>query len=245
MTDTLLTFDAGTIGATVTAGSNGIQAIQGGTQVYATGFHGVACVRALSPANTADTNFKVDLGLTGNHYGSIYLKNTTQHGSGSASVNFFHIVNSANQFLIQFRAKPSNALSIRVNNIEVRAGTINEIPVGSWFRLDWHLSGTTLDWKVFYDPEAAAGSTPDISGTHTTQSLTAASLILGAVSTSAIPKDWSFDTVRATNTGSWFDAFNPPAATGVKVWNGTTEVDGAITVWNGTTEVEVTALEVN
>lgn len=245
MTDTTLTFDAGTVGATVTAGSNGIEAIQGGTQTYATGFHGVACVRAGAAANTTDTNFKISLGMTGDHYGSLYFKNTTGHGSGSASVNFFHIVNSSNQFLIQFRARPSNALSIRVNNIEVRAGSVNEIPINAWFRLDWHLSGTTLDWKVFYNPEAAAADTPDISGTNTTQSLTAASLILGAVGTSAIPKDWSFDTMRATNTGSWFEAFNPPAATGVMVWDGADEVPGTLTVWDGADEIEVTALEVN
>jgi hypothetical protein len=244
MTDTLLTFDDGVPTATVSALDDDIDAIQNGTQVYDVGIHGAACVRAGGAANTTDTSFRVALGMSGDHYGSIYMKNTTGHGSGSASVNFWQIVSSLNEFIAQMRVRPSNALSIRVNNIEVYLSSVNAIPINAVFRMDWRLSGTSLDWKVFYDPEAD-GSTPDLSGNVTARALTATGLILGAVSTSSVVKDWSFDTVRATNTGSWFGAFNPPPATGVMVWDGTDEIPGTLTLWDGTNEIPIETLEVN
>lgn len=246
MTDTLLTFDAGVPGDTVASGTNGINAIIDGTQTYEAGYHGAARVRAGGAANTADTRFRVSLGMTGDHYGSIYMKNKTAHGSGSSNVNFFYMVNAANAHIVRFRVKTSNALSVVVNNIEVRAGTAGEIPVNQDFRFDWHLVGTTMDWRVFYDPEATAASTPDVSGTTTVMALTADGFLLGAQSSAAIIKDWSFDTFRATNTGTWFEPYSPPVVdSGVTVWNGTTEVDANIAVWDGVAEIPIGSIEVS
>lgn len=246
MTDTLIEFDGGTPGNAVVAGANGIDTIQGGAPEFATGFHGAACVRCGSAANTTNTHFRVDLGgIAGDHFGSIYLINTTAHGSGSASVNFFQMVTALNEFIVQMRVKPSSQLSVRVSNIEVWLGSLNDIPVNAWFRMDWQQSGTTFTFKIFLDPEADSASTPDITDSVTTSAVVADGLIIGAVSTSSIPKDWSFDTIRATDTGTWFAPFNPPPATGVMVWDGTDEIPGAITVWDGTDEIEVLTLEVN
>lgn len=238
MTTTLTTFDAGVPPNTVVAGTNGIDAILEGSQIYNTGFHGAACVRAGSAANTASSRFRVALGVSGNHSGSVYLRNNTAHGSGSAGVNFFYLVSSVNTILARFRAGPSSAFQILVNDVIVRSGSLNEIPVAAWCRFDWKIVGTAMDWRYFYDPEAAAASTPDLSGSITTVSATPNGVVLAAQSTSAIIKDWSFDTVRADDSGAWFDGFAPPEpAAEVAVWNGATEDPATLTVWNGTTEV--------
>jgi hypothetical protein len=245
MAETLLTFDAGFPGDTVADGTNGIDDVVEGTQTYEAGYHGATRVRAGDATNTASTRFRVELGLAGDHFGSVYLRNKTAHGSSSA-VNFLYIVNSSNSHIVRFRVKTSNALSIVVNNIEVRAGTAFEIPVDSDFRFDWELSGTTMNWRVFYDPEAPAASTPDVSGTTTVMALTADALHLGANSSSAIFKDWSFDTVRAKNTGSWYEPYEPPTVdSGLTVWNGASEVATTVTVWDGSNEVAISGVEIN
>jgi len=247
MTDTLETFDAGFPGDTVAAGTNGINAIIEGTQVYETGYHGAARVRAGGSANTANTRVRVNLGLSGNHYGSIYCINKTAHGSGSSAVNFLYIVDNSNGHLVRFRVKPSNALSlVNAAGTELSAGAAGDIPVNSNFRLDWHLNGTTLDWRVFYDPESPAAATPDRSGSVTVTSATAAAVHLGGQSSASIIKDWSFDTLRVTNTGTWFEPYEPPVVdSGVTVWNGVSEEDATVTVWNGTDEVAISGIELN
>lgn len=245
MTTTLENFDAGTVGNTVVAGSNGIQNVMEGTQTYITGYQGTAAVRAGAAANTTDTRFRVALGMTGDHSGSIYVKNNTAHGSGSASVNFFHVVDNSNSFIVQFRAGPSNALTIRVGSTNVYTGAINTIPVGSWCRLDWQLSGTTFDWRWFStDPQGASG-TQDLSGSVTGGSFSATRLILGAQSTSSIPKDWSFDTFRADSAGGWLGPYVPPAppSSGVSVWDGSAEVSATFSLWNGSAEVSLPTWE--
>jgi len=247
MTTTLETFDAGFPGDTVASGVNGINAIIEGTQTYETGYHGATRVRAGGSANTANTRFRVNLGLSGDHYGSVYCINKTAHGSGSSAVNFLYIVDNSNGHLVRFRVKPSNALSlVNAAGTELSAGAAGDVPVNSNFRLDWHLSGTTLDWRLFYDPEAASTDTPDRSGTATVTSATAAAVHLGGQSSASIIKDWSFDTFRATNTGSWYGAYEPPVVdSGVTVWNGVSEVPATISIWNGTAEVAVGSVEIN
>jgi len=246
MTTSLKTFDSGSVGATVSSGTNGIDSILDGTQTYITGYHGAAAVRAGAAANTADTRFRTDLGMTGNHSGSVYLKNNTAHGSGSASVNFFHIADSSNGFLCQFRCGPSNALAIRVGASNVYSGAINTIPVGSWCRLDYQLSGTTMNWRWFSTNADGASGTQDLSGTVTVSALTAAKIIMGAQSTSSIPKDWSFDTVRADSAGGWLGPYSPPVSgPTVKIWNGTTEVTaGSVSIWNGSSEVAIGSIAI-
>lgn len=245
MTTSLLTFDSGTVGGAVSAGSNGIDAILDGSQSYITGYHGAAAVRAGAAANTADTRFRTALGMSGNHSGSAYMKNNTAHGSGSASVNFFHVVDNTNSFLVQFRCGPSNALAIRVGASNVYSGAINTIPVGSWCRLDYQLSGTTFNWRWFSTNPDSSGS-PDLSGTLTAGSFTATKIIAGAQSTSSIPKDWSFDTFRADSAGGWLGPYVPPTSgPTVKIWNGTSEVTaGSVSVWNGTSEVAIGSISI-
>lgn len=248
MTDTLETFDGALPGDTVTAGSNGVNAIIEGSQSYEAGYHGTTRLRCGGAANTVSTRARVNLGLTGNHYGSIYCINKTAHGSGSAAVNFFYLVDNSNGHLVRFRVRPSNAFSIlNAAGTELRAGTAGDIPVNSNFRLDWHLSGTTLDWRIFWDPEALSSDTPDRSGTVTTSSATAAAVHLGGQSSSSIIKDWSFDTVRVSNTiGAWFSRYEPVAPeSGVTVWDGASEVDAVVTVWDGASEVAVGELEIS
>lgn len=249
MVSTLQTFDAGTPGNTVVAGSNGINAITTGTQKYITGFHGAAAVQAGGSTNTVDSKFKVLLGLTGNHYGSIYLRNNTAHGSGTASCNFFQLTSTTNEVVVQLRVRPGNAFSIRVAGaVEVRTGTAGEIPVGAWFRLDWQQVGTTFNWRIFYSPE---GTTPDLTGSVTTTATNPAeSLILGADSSTAIIKDWSFDTVRANDGAAWFGPYStpPPPPTGptVKLWTGSAEVAiSSVSIWTGTAEVAVDSLAIS
>lgn len=242
MTDLLLTFDAGVPPNAVVAGANGVETIVEGTQMYEAGYHDTG-IRAGGAANTTNTRYKIDLGLTGNHFGSIYLRNKTAHGSGTASVNFFYLVDTTNTNMARFRVGPSNALSIIAPEpTVVRTGAAGDIPVNSDFRFDWNVAGTVLTWKVFYNPEAAAASTPDRTGTVTVAG-TADKIILGAQSSSAVIKDWSADTLRVTNTGSWFEPYSdaPPADSGLTLWNGTAEVPVTATLWNGTAEVPVTA----
>lgn len=244
MVSTLVTFDGGTPGNAVVAGVNGIDSIAAGAQSYISGFHGAAAVRAGSPTNTVDSRFRVALGLSGGHFGSVYLKNDTSHGSGTGSVNFFQIVSSSNEVMVWLRARPGNAFSIRTTGgVELRTGTSNELPIGSWFRLDWSFHVTTFDWRIFYNPE---GTTPDLSGTVTTTATNQAAdkLVLGADSSSAIIKDWSFDTVRINDGAAWFGPYSPAPSgpAGVTVWNGTAEVPvQSMTYWNGTNEVPITA----
>lgn len=245
MVATLTTFDAGTPGDTVVAGVNGIDAVMDGSQSYITGYHGAAAVRAGSAANTADNRFRVALGITGNHSGSAYMKNNTAHGSGSASVNFFHVVDNSNSFIVQFRCGPSNALAIRVGASNVYSGAINTIPVGTWCRLDYQLSGTTFNWRWFStDPDSSG--TPDLSGSITAGAFTATKVILGAQSTTSLPKDWSFDTIRADDSGAWLGPYVPPAppSSGVTVWNGSAEVAVDMSLWDGSSEVPLSTWEV-
>jgi hypothetical protein len=240
MTTSLKTFDSGTVGATVTTGTNGIDSILDGTQTYITGYHGTAAVRAGAAANTADTRFRTDLGMTGNHSGSCYMRNNTAHGSGSASVNFFHIADASNGFLAQFRCGPSNALAIRVGASNVYSGAINTIPL-TWCRLDWQLSGTTLQWRWYSTNPDGANGTQDLSGSVTASALTAAKIIIGAQSTTSVPKDWSFDTVRADSSAVWLGPYVPPV-TGptYTIWNGSSEVAvGSVKIWNGSSEVAI------
>lgn len=240
MTTSLKNFDSGTVGGTVSSGVNGIDSILDGTQTYVTGYHGTAAVRAGAAANTADSRFRTDLGMTGNHSGSAYMRCNTAHGSGSASVNFFHIADSSNGFLAQFRCGPSNALAIRVGASNVYSGANNTVPIASWCRLDWQLSGTTLNWRWFSTNPDSSG-TADLSGTVTASALTAAKIIMGAQSTSSVPKDWSFDTVRADSAGGWLGPYVPPV-TGptYTVWNGSAEVAvSSVKVWNGSAEVAI------
>lgn len=246
MVATLETFDAGTVGGAVTAGSNGIDSVMDGSQTYITGYHGAAAVRAGAAANTADTRFRTVLGMSGDHSGSAYMRNNTAHGSGSASVNFFHIVDTSNAFVVQFRAGPSNAFNIRVGASNVYSGAINTIPVASWCRLDYQLSGTTFNWRWFSTNPDGASGTQDLSGTLTAGAFTAAKIIAGAQSTSSIPKDWSFDTFRADSAGGWLGPYTPPPppSSGVTVWNGSAEVDAEFTLWNGSSEVALPTWEI-
>lgn len=250
MVSTLVTFDGGTPGNTVVAGQNGIDSIAAGSQSYIAGFHGAAAVRAGSPSNTVDTRFRVALGLSGGHYGSIYLKNDTAHGSGSSSVNFFQIVSSSNEVMVWLRARPGNAFSIRTTGgVELRTGTAGELPVGAWFRLDWSFHVTTFDWRIFYTPE---GTTPDLSGTVNTTATNqpADKLVLGADSSAAIPKDWSFDTVRFNDGASWYGPYStgtpPPTGPTAKLWTGSAEVAvSSVTLWTGSAEVPISSLAIS
>lgn len=227
MAVTLSTFDLGLPGDNVIADTNGVGQIIEGTPVYIPGYHGGAAVRTGGSSTVTNTRFRVALGISGNHYGSLYLKNNTAHGSTTSAVNFFYLLASDNSYLAYFRVKAGNALSIRLNSgTEVRAGAANDIPINSWFRLDWQQSGTTFNWRIFYDPSATAVSTPDLSGTVDTSAiaLPATSLILGAQSNDAtIVKDWSFDTVRAKDTGSWYDPYVIPTIRGKWSGNGLPE----------------------
>lgn len=250
MVSTLVTFDGGTPGNAVVAGQNGIDSIAAGSQLYIPGFHGAAGVRAGSAANTVDTRFRVALGLTGGHYGSIYLKNDTAHGSGTASVNFLQIISTSSEIMVWLRARPGNALSIRTTGgVELRTGTAGEIPVGSWFRLDWSFHTTTFDWRIFYTPE---GTVPDLSGTVTTTATAnpAEKLVLGADSSNAIIKDWSFDTVRLNDGATWYGPYStvtpPPTGPTMKLWTGSAEVAiSSVSLWTGSAEVPISSLEIS
>lgn len=244
MTDVIQTFDAGTPGNAVVAGVNGVTAIVEGTPVYAAGLHGIAAIRAGGPADTNNARFRVSLGMSGNHYGSIYLKNTTSHGSETNGVNFFHLVAANLSFIAQFRAMPNNALSIRVVATEVRVGSSGDLPINAWFRLDWQMTGTTFNWRIFYAPE---GTTHNLSGSIDTSAVAspAESLLLGTQSTFAIIKDWSFDTFRATNTGTWFAPYAPaPEGPSATVWDGSDELPAVVSLWDGSAEDAISALEV-
>lgn len=242
MTITTRTFDGGTVGANCVAGANDVESILDDTPIFVTGIHGNAAVRCGGSSNTSDVRIRVDLGLTGNHSGSVYCKNTTAHGTTN-QVSFVRIVTSANAIIAEFRAGNGNALNIRVGASNVVTGSSGDLPVNSTFRLDYQLSGTTCNYRVYYNPNADASSTPDRSGTFTAGSGTAAYLILGPTSTSTVTKDWTFDTVRSDTAGAWFDHYaTTTPTTGFTIWNGSAEVAVAsVAVWNGTTEVPITS----
>lgn len=246
MTSVTTTFDGGTVGANVAAGSNGIQStVDTLLPVFATGFHGAAQVRAGGAANTADSRFRVDLGVSGDHFGSIYIKNTTPHSSAGNFCIFMSWATSANTLVASLRSDSTRGLNIRVGaSTVVRTGTAGEIPNNSEFRFDWQVTGTTINWRMFYNPEALVGSTPDLSGSITGTSGTISRLVLGPTSSTALAKDFSFDTIRARDTGTWWDPFNPaPTGPAVTVWNGSAEVPAvAVNYWNGTTEVAITSM---
>ena len=209
MTDVTTTFDGGTVGASLVAGANGIQSVPD-TLIpkYIAGLHGAAAVRAGDATNTADSRFRVDLGVSGNHYGSIYMRLNTSHSSSGNFVTFFNWVNSANSIMASLRAGSARELNIRVGaSTIVRAGTAGDIPNNAWFRFDWQVTGTTINWRLFYDPNAEAFTTPNLSGTFTFTSATISRLVLGVQASQAINKDWSYDTVRASNTGYWYGPY--------------------------------------
>lgn len=243
MTDTLLLFDHGPIWQAIQAGVDGvIDAPDPYTPYYSDPLYGVTSIRAGEPTNLEDSQFRVGLGVTGDHYGSIFLRNDTPHGQASNYVNFLSVATSGNSNLATFRAGPSRALAIRTGSSTViRTGATNDIPSNTWFRLDWQVTGTTLNWRVFYTLTAASNATPNLSGSFLLPAGTPARLVLGCQSsTTTHIRDWSYDTLRVTNTGTWFGAYTPAAgASGVTVWNGTTEVPATMKVWNGTSEVSV------
>lgn len=242
MAENLVTFDGGTPGNNVVAGFNDVDAITG-TPTYIAGLHGTTAIRTGSAANTTDTSVRVAYdGITGNHAGSVYVKYNTDHGSGSASCNFLVIVAAGNAFIAEFRCGAGNELGIRITGTNLYTGPANSVPLNAWFRIDWILTGTSLQVRLYEDPDADAADTPDISTTVTVGSSTSAAVFLKATSSSAIIKDFSFDTLRIKDTLAWWDHYEVPSppANPVTVWNGTTEVDATVTVWNGTTEDEVT-----
>jgi len=243
MTSTLQTFDGGTPGANVSAGFNGIDAITG-VPVYIAGFHGAAAVRTGGPANTSDTSVRVLLGMSGNHAGSVYVKYNTDHGSGSASCNFLVILTAGNAFIAEFRCGPNNEFAIRATGSNLYTGAANSIPLNSLFRIDWILTGTSLQVRVYYDPDADAVDTPDISTTVTVNSGTAVAVYLKAQSTSAIIKDFSFDTFRADSVLAWFDHYEVSIpGLPVSVWDGSSEEEATVTVWDGSSEEVVSEVE--
>jgi hypothetical protein len=244
MTSVTTTFDTGTIGADCTAGSDGIQSVPDTLKPkFATGFHGAARVEAGNSSNTSDVRARVDLGVSGNHMGSIYLKYETPHSSSGNFHVFMSWATSSNQLPASLRVGSGRELNIRLaDNSIVRTGSAGDIPNAAWFRLDWKCaSATSIEWKIFYDPEASSGSTPDLSGTITTASFTVSRLVLGPNSATSMTKHWSFDTVRAQNDDTtWWDAFNPPSGSPtVTVWNGTTELATTYKVWDGAAEVAI------
>lgn len=251
-----LTFDGGVDGADLSAGSNGIESLPDALvpKFTSAGKHNIG-VRTGGSANTTDSRFRVLLGPSGDHYGSIYMKLNTVNASNF--VIFMSWANSANSIMASLRCGSDRALNIRVGaSTIVRTGSAGEIPLASWFRFDWQVTGTTINWRLHYNPEAAVGDTPDLSGNFTFTSATINKLILGANASQTIAKDWSYDTVRAQNdSASWWDAYSPPdpgddqevyvwngsaeTQAEVTVWNGTSEVAAEVTVWNGTSEVPV------
>lgn len=241
MPEVLKTFDGGTPGNNIAAGFNDIDAIIG-TPTYIAGFHGAAAIHDGGPANTTDTGVRVVLGMSGNHAGSVYVKYNTDHGSGSASVNFLVIVSAGNAFAAEFRIGPNNELAVRVTGSNLFTGANNSVPLNAWFRLDWILNGTNLQFRLYNNPDADAVDTPDVSGSITAGSVTAAAVFFRAYSSSAIIKDVSFDTLRVKDTLAWWDHYEVPTppANPVTVWDGTNEVNATVTVWDGTNEVAAT-----
>ena len=245
MAEELKTFDGGTPGNNVAAGFNDIDAITG-VPVYIAGLHGTTAVRTGGAANTTDTSVRVVFGggISGNHAGSVYVKYNTDHGSGSASANFLVIVASGNAFIAEFRCGAGNEFGIRITSTNLYTGPANSVPLNAWFRIDWILTGTSLQVRLYEDPDADAADTPDISTTVTVGSSTSAAVFLKATSSSAIIKDFSFDTFRVKDSLTWWDHYDPTPPggdSGVTVWNGTAEVEATVTVWNGTSEVAATA----
>jgi hypothetical protein len=248
MTSVTTTFDGGTVGNNIAAGSNGIQStVDTLLPKFATGFHGAAQVHAGTSTNTADSRFRVDLGVSGNHFGSIYLKYITPHTSSGNFCSFLSWVDSSNNIMATLRAGSARELNIRVGtSTVVRTGASGDIPNNSEFRFDWQVTGTTINWRLFYNPEALVGSTPDLSGTFTFTSATISRLVLGPQSSTALTKDWNYDTVRARDTGTWWDPFNPPpVGPTVTLWNGSAEVAVTYKVWNGSAEVAIGSIAVN
>lgn len=247
MTTQTLTFDGGTIGADVVAGSNGIQSVvDTPAPKFQTGFHGAAQIVAGGSSNTADCRCRVDTGVTGDQYLSFYLKYNTAHTSTGNFMIFLSLCNSSNSISFSFRVGSDKALNIRVGtSTVVRTGSANEVPVNSEFRLDLQLTGTTCNWRIFYNPEADNSTTPDLSGSFTFSVTSISRAILGPNSSTALIKHFSYDTVR-TDTAGWINAFNPPAGgPTVKVWNGSAEVAATYKVWNGSAEVAIGSWDVH
>lgn len=246
MVNKLVTFE-GTPGQPVLVGQNSIYEINIG-EAYYTADHkfGSSSVVVGNPTDTANNRFRVDIDVSGDHYGSIYLKNATAQGSGTSHVAFLMVVASNGGWVAEFRASPSNAMSIRSNSVDIRSGSLNEIPIDQWFRLEWRVAGTggatpTFYWRLFQNADA---TTPDISGSYTITGITAPveTLMLGGYSNNlTIPKHWTFDQLRVSDTATdWLGPYSDPVSptSGVTVWDGAQEVAvSSITVWNGTTEV--------
>lgn len=244
MADTLITFDGGTLWNPVVAGQNGILSTPDAyTPYFGYGYPVEANVGvwAGDAANTVDSRFRVELGMTGNHYGSIFMRNPVRQAN--SYVVFFSWLTAGNSILASLRANFDGGFNIRVGTSTiVRTGTAGELPVDQWFRFDWQLTGDTINWRLFLDPAAAANSTPSYSGTFNLASgagATVARLVMGPSASQSVVKYWGFDTIRVTNTGTWFGPYGatPPTGPTVKVWNGTAEVNATVSVWNGTAEV--------
>jgi hypothetical protein len=243
MTDVLVDFNGGSVGSDIAAGSNGIQSVvDTPAPKFVTGFHGAAQVHAGGSSNTADCRFRVDTGNSGDQYLSVYLKYNTAHSSAGNFCIFASLCNSSNSIQISFRVGSNKEFNIRTGtSTVVRAGSSNEVPVNAEFRLDLQLTGTTCNWRIFYDPEADNATTPDLSGSFTFPSSTISRWIFGPNSSTALTKDFNYDTVRSSTSG-WLNAFNPPSVgfSNVKIWNGSTEVTpSSIKVWNGSAEVSI------
>lgn len=242
MTSVTTTFDGGTVGSNIAAGSNGIQAVSDAlVPVFATGYHGAAQVHAGGPSNTADSRFRVDLGVSGDHFGSIYLKYNTPHSSSGNFCKYLSWTTSSNTILATLRVGSAREFSIQNGaGTSLRAGSASEIPNNAEYRLDWQFTGTTVNWKQFNNPEALVGATPDLSGSFTASAGTVSRLLLGPNSTTALTKDFNYDTIRARDTGTWWDPYNPaPVGPTIKVWNGAAEVACTYKVWNGSAEVAI------
>lgn len=242
MTSQTLTFDGGTVGVDVAAGSNGIQSVvDTPAPKFSTGFHGAAQITAGGSSNTTDCRCRCDLGVSGNHFGSIYLKQNTAHTSTGNFCIFFSLCTSGNTIEISFRCGSAGELNIRTGTSTiVRTGSSGEIPTNAEFRLDYQITGTTCNWWIYKtDPEADPATTADLSGTFTFPSSTISRAILGPNSSNSLTKHWSYDTLR-TDTAARLAAYNPPpAGPTFKVWNGSAEVAATAKVWNGSAEVAI------
>lgn len=244
MTETLRLFDGGVAGNDIVAGVDGIHSIPDSKiPKYIAGYHPATGIRAGDAANTTNARFRTEVGIAGDHYGQIYMKYNTAHGSSGNYLIFLSWANSSNTIIASLRVGFNREFNIRVGaSTVVRTGSANEIPLNAWFRLDYHVKPSTTDifYELYDDPDAVFGTglQPIIQGSIDVDSSSATRLILGPNSSNSMIKDFSYDTLRFTSV-NYFDPYVPPAGPSYKVWNGSAEVAATAKIWNGSAEVNI------
>lgn len=211
---TTITFDAGTDGATVAAGS-GVTSVTGTPTYSASGAkHGAMGMRTNGPTAATHLNHDLTLGVDPTtHSGSVYVRVNGM----TTPTRYVQFRNLANASIASIRLHNDGHFQLCDAATAVKVASTSLWTASSYARLDWqyndaNTTAPVLTVRIFLAPEATAPA-DTISWTFSGTTSALERISVGVVGTAAAgqTRDIATDTVRLVDGLSWIGPFAPPA----------------------------------